>query len=1099
MRLRTIVVETFQIVHRAEVELGQGLNVLYGPNDLGKSTLARAVRAALLVPARSAEGSAFQSWYVDAPPRVALTFSDDGGRLWRVTKTFGPSSSSELAFSKDGVTFVRDQKAREVDETLREMLQWGIPAPGGKGGPRKLPKTFLSQVLLAEQLEVDSLLGHSAAEDPVETGRARLRTALAALAEDPRFKSVLAEVHKEVDALFTPMGQHKRGRESPFVARADEVRRRTEAVDALRKAEEQASAVRLAVRELRTRTEQAIEAMGAARERRDELALDLDRNQKRAAALAHLRKVEEELALIDALRTRVHNAEQRVSSQRAALPAHEASVKEATQAEQAATADVRRAEDVKRAVTSEEGARQRELEAAQLRAADAGAESRQIALAERERLVAAAIAAQARLADAKGSVTTANEEASRTLAAESAAVEAVDAATSAEVLAQRLLAFVDLQELERRRRQSLERAREADEDERRAAAAELEADSLQAQVFALEAAMNDRRERLPTAAVLKGLDALCRKIERLEASLGGGLTVRLRGRGGVPIQVTRDGLASEAAPIDGELSVEAERAVSVDVGELLHVDVTAGAPTAVRELSSLREQWQAEGVSALQRAGVDSLESLRTAFDDLRNADDRAKGLRVEAERHRSEASTARGRARLLRDHSKENAPSEDEVARASADVGPANATLEVEAAKLSEPKRASADGLLTKRRKALEAARAKLEGAKQAARLAEYRRDESRIAFNKAEAEAASALPGGVTNLEETAATLKSEAQTVGEERARIARDLAALERAATVEVAKADEELAAARALLEKRRAELERARKACDEARSALDVEVGSLSGLQSELERRNRAEVTARCDAAREALEAFGEVPPVIESDVELATAAVRAAEQELEGRRAELHKEEGKLSGLGGSALADSLRREQEACALAKLRQEELELDADAWKLLRDTMREVENEGSAHLGKSLSVPVSKRLHELTDRYRAIRFDKDLRAQGVELPNVRPDGDTLDVLSVGLRDQIATLVRLVIAEQLRTTVILDDHLVHSDPERLAWFQGALKRAATVTQVIVLTCRPEDYVPRSELASDEPHRDLDGGAVRVIDMSRALRRFAPSDAAP
>jgi len=41
------------------------------------------------------------------------------------------------------------------------------------------------------------------------------------------------------------------------------------------------------------------------------------------------------------------------------------------------------------------------------------------------------------------------------------------------------------------------------------------------------------------------------------------------------------------------------------------------------------------------------------------------------------------------------------------------------------------------------------------------------------------------------------------------------------------------------------------------------------------------------------------------------------------------------------------------------------------------------------------------------------------------------------------QLATLIRLTVAEQLKSAIILDDHLVHTDPKRLAWFRDVLTR--------------------------------------------------------
>ena len=43
MRLLSLRVRSFGCVEEARVDLREGVNVLYGPNDLGKSTLAHAI------------------------------------------------------------------------------------------------------------------------------------------------------------------------------------------------------------------------------------------------------------------------------------------------------------------------------------------------------------------------------------------------------------------------------------------------------------------------------------------------------------------------------------------------------------------------------------------------------------------------------------------------------------------------------------------------------------------------------------------------------------------------------------------------------------------------------------------------------------------------------------------------------------------------------------------------------------------------------------------------------------------------------------------------------------------------------------------------
>ena len=95
MRILKLEVENFRGIHQATIPLRPGLNVLYGPNDLGKSTLAEAIRAALLVPSQSKEGKSYVRWDGTSPARVTLTF-EGGARLWRVRKAFGSAFQAVL-------------------------------------------------------------------------------------------------------------------------------------------------------------------------------------------------------------------------------------------------------------------------------------------------------------------------------------------------------------------------------------------------------------------------------------------------------------------------------------------------------------------------------------------------------------------------------------------------------------------------------------------------------------------------------------------------------------------------------------------------------------------------------------------------------------------------------------------------------------------------------------------------------------------------------------------------------------------------------------------------------------------------------------------
>ena len=88
-----------------------------------------------------------------------------------------------------------------------------------------------------------------------------------------------------------------------------------------------------------------------------------------------------------------------------------------------------------------------------------------------------------------------------------------------------------------------------------------------------------------------------------------------------------------------------------------------------------------------------------------------------------------------------------------------------------------------------------------------------------------------------------------------------------------------------------------------------------------------------------------------------------------------------------------------------------------------------------------------------------------------------------LSVGTREQLATLIRLAVAGHLKTALILDDQLVHSDEGRLRWFREKLRASVTDHghQVIVFTCRPGDYIEGGAASADQ--------SVSVTDLAAAI----------
>jgi recombinational DNA repair ATPase RecF len=89
LRFRGLGAESFGAIERVEIEFGPGLNVLYGPNDLGKSTVAAAIRLGLLLPHGSSHAEDYVAWHGTGDPFVELTFETEAQRIWRVESDSG--------------------------------------------------------------------------------------------------------------------------------------------------------------------------------------------------------------------------------------------------------------------------------------------------------------------------------------------------------------------------------------------------------------------------------------------------------------------------------------------------------------------------------------------------------------------------------------------------------------------------------------------------------------------------------------------------------------------------------------------------------------------------------------------------------------------------------------------------------------------------------------------------------------------------------------------------------------------------------------------------------------------------------------------------
>jgi len=331
------------------VEVGpfaEDLNVLYGPNATGKSTLFEALLRGLLDGHRVSgrEIEAVRPWGRSLAPGVTIEFAH-AGTEYRVTKGFLEAAEAVLERKEKG-RFRRVAEGDAADAQMRTILRSNPP---GRGLARE-ENWGLAQVLWAPQgnLAITSLSGDLLSD---------IRASLGAQVSGPEAGPVEERIEEAYRQFFTPTGKLKAGKDAPTLVRLREkldqaLQKHAGALEQQQAFEEASRKIEdLQAREVQAKrdAEEIIKTLKEARTEAESYKALLSEKKQRAAQLeaaeAQYNELKQRLDTIKSLRKELEEKRKQMHKLQADLPVRarevESREKEAAEAK-AALEDVRK-------------------------------------------------------------------------------------------------------------------------------------------------------------------------------------------------------------------------------------------------------------------------------------------------------------------------------------------------------------------------------------------------------------------------------------------------------------------------------------------------------------------------------------------------------------------------------------------------------------------------------------------------------------------------------------------------------------------------------------------------------------------------------------
>jgi len=204
------------------------------------------------------------------------------------------------------------------------------------------------------------------------------------------------------------------------------------------------------------------------------------------------------------------------------------------------------------------------------------------------------------------------------------------------------------------------------------------------------------------------------------------------------------------------------------------------------------------------------------------------------------------------------------------------------------------------------------------------------------------------------------------------------------------------------------------------------------------------------------------PEAIRSDLVTAERAIRHFTEQQNRINSSITEIRGELRGRGNMGLGEQRQDLMGRLEAARFRSVILDRQAGAIGLLHQVLDEAAGEAREHFLHPISERVAPLLRRLFPDQRLVLGD-DLDIACLDRDGIK---EPFSSLSVGTREQLSILTRLAFAQLLveqghPAMVILDDALVYSDHDRFERMKLILSQAAQHYQILLLTCRPGDYL--------------------------------------